>query len=67
MEADPSLPGWGGWFAPPPTTDGGRAIIQRRMKFVAHRLANWRVGAHVRKAMVSKWWACRKFKETVTF
>jgi hypothetical protein len=50
MKADPSLAGWGGWSAPPPTAGGGRAIIQRWMKSVAHHLANWRVGAHVRRA-----------------
>ena len=40
MEVDPSLPGRGGWCASPPSASGGRITIHRRMKFVAHRLAN---------------------------
>jgi hypothetical protein len=39
MEADPSLPGWGEWYALPPSTGGGRTVI--------HHLADWCVGAHV--------------------
>jgi hypothetical protein len=41
MEEDPSLPGWGGWSAPPPTAGGGRAAIHLRMKFVVLRVAKW--------------------------
>ena len=50
MEVDLSLPDWGGRSASPLTAGGGRAAIQRRMKSIAHRLANWPVGAHVRGA-----------------
>ena len=52
MKADPSFPDWGGQSASSPTTGGGRAAIQSRMKSVAHRLANWPVDAHVRGAHV---------------
>ena len=55
MKADPSLPDWGGWSASPPTAGGGRAAIQSRMKFIAHCLANWLVGAHVRGAILLPW------------
>ena len=48
MEADPSLPGWGGWSAPPPTSGGGRAAIHPSMKFIALRLAKRQRSSHVR-------------------
>ena len=48
MEADPSLPGWDGWSAPPPSANGGRPAIQTWMKFVVLRLANRRRRARVR-------------------
>ena len=44
MEADPSLPDWGGRSVSPPTAGRGRAAIQSRMKSVAHRLANLEAG-----------------------
>lgn len=40
--------GLGGWSALPPIAGGGRVVIQTQMKSVTHRLAYWRVGAHVR-------------------
>ena len=48
MKADLSLPGWGGWSAPPPSAGGGKAAIQVRMKFVALRLAKQRRSSHMR-------------------
>ena len=61
MEADSSLPDWGGWSAPPPIASGGRTAIQSQIKSVAHRLATWPVDAHVRGAMVDELlWADRK-------
>ena len=47
MKADLSLPGWGGWFALPPTAGGGRAAILPRMEFVVLRLAERRIGTLV--------------------
>jgi hypothetical protein len=52
MEADPSLLGWGGWCALPPTAGGGKATIHPRMKFVVLRLAKRRRSSHVRTTMV---------------
>jgi hypothetical protein len=48
MEADPSLPGWGGWSAQPPSAGGGRAAIHPWMKFVALRPAKRQRSSHVR-------------------
>jgi hypothetical protein len=48
MEADPSLPGWGGRSAPPPSAGGGRARHPSRMKIVVLRLAKRRRSSHVR-------------------
>ena len=53
MKADMSLPGWGGWSTLPPKTDGGRAAILPRMKFVALHLAKRRIATHVRNAYVA--------------
>ena len=44
MEADPSLPNWGGRSVSPPIAGRGRAAIQSWMKSVAHRLANLEAG-----------------------
>jgi len=52
MEADPSLPGWGGWSALPPTAGGERAAIHPQMKFVVLHLAKRRRSSHVRTTMV---------------
>ena len=51
MEADLSLPNWGGWSALPPTAGGGRAAILPWIKFVALRLAKRPIGTHVRNAI----------------
>ena len=47
-EADPSLPGWGGWSAPPPSAGGGRPAIQAWMKFILLNLAKRLRRPHVR-------------------
>ena len=53
MKADPSLPDWGGWSAPPPSSGGGRAAIHPSMKFVTLRLTKqWR-SSHVRTTYLS--------------
>ena len=53
MEADLSFSGWGGWSAPPPTTGGGRAAIQRPMNSIALHLAKRRRNPHVQSTSTS--------------
>jgi hypothetical protein len=53
MKADPSLPSWGGWSAPPSTTGRGRATTLPQMIFVALCLTKWRIGTHVCRAYVA--------------
>jgi hypothetical protein len=51
MEADPALPGWGGWSALPPSAGGGRAYHPSQMKIVVLRLAKRRRSSHVRSTI----------------
>lgn len=53
MKADPSIPGWGGEFALPPTALEGRAAIRPWMNFIALCLTKRRRSTHVHNTIIA--------------
>jgi hypothetical protein len=53
MGVNPSLPSWGGWSAPPPTSGGGKAAIHPGIKSIALHIAKRRNSIHMHNTIVN--------------